>query len=331
MFQLSYITRIHEFKRDRSDIMLKRRSFWFMLLTIVLLFGACSNDNEQNGKDEAANNNQEDDGELAYDPPSMDDLDPDDPMTEYIEYGEELFNETNELLPENVGNELSCQSCHADGGLGVNSSMVGVSTQFPQYRPREGVVFTLEDRINGCMKRSMNGSDIDYDSKEMRSLTAYLTYISEGIETGEDIPWRMLNTMEEIPEPDVARGEELYEEKNCLSCHGSEGAGTGANSGPALWGDDSFNDGAGINRMAKMAGYIQNNMPPDEEEKLSDQEAADLAAYLLSHDRPEWEHHDEDWPEGGRPTDIIDQDRREQIREGTFDWTEIDNIVPADD
>src|SRR5699024_7776034 len=31
------------------------------------------------------------------------------------------------------------------------------------------------------------------------------------------------------------------------------------------------------------------------------------------------------------PTDIIDEDRREQIREGTFDWTEIENVVPSED
>jgi thiosulfate dehydrogenase len=39
-------------------------------------------------------------------------------------------------------------------------------------------------------------------------------------------------------------------------------------------------------------------------------------------DRPEWQGHDTDWPNGGRLTDIITKDR-------TFDWTEIDNVVQA--
>src|SRR5699024_10460876 len=143
-------------------------------------------------------------------------------------------------------------------------------------------------------------------------------------------PWIEPNSMDEVPEPDVVDGEELYAEKNCLSCHGDDGAGTGANSGPALWGDNSFNDGAGMGRLTKAAGYIQNNMPIGEENTLSDQEAADLAAFLLMHDRPEWEGHDEDFPHGKRPTDIITQDRRDQIQAGEFDWTEIENVIPKE-
>lgn len=311
----------------RGDIlMIKCKKTWISMLILMLFVAACSSSNNGENESSATNDNTE----LAYDPPLMDDLDPEDPKTEYIKYGEEIFNETNVVLPE-TGNKLSCQSCHADGGISQSSSMVGVTTQFPQYRPREGVVFTLEDRINGCMTRSMNGEKIEHDSEEMRALVSYLTYISEGIEVGEDIPWRMLNTMTEIPEPDVASGEELYTKKNCMTCHGNDGSGTGANTGPALWGEDSFNDGAGMSRMTKMAGYIQNNMPIGEEYELTDQEAADLAAYLLSHERPIWAGHDDDFPHGGRPTDIIDEEKRKQIREGTFDWTEIENVIPRKD
>lgn len=311
--------------------MVKQKKFWLGLFLIIFIVGACSNTNDSDAVTKENNTNEKGETEeLAYNPPSLDDLDPDNPKTDYIKYGEEIFNETHVVLDDYVGNKLSCQSCHADGGLSNASSMVGVTTQFPQYRPREGVVFTLEDRINGCMLRSMNGEKIPQDSKEMRALVSYLTYISEGIEVGEEIPWRMLNTMEEIPEPDVVRGKDLYQEKNCLSCHAVDGSGTGANTGPALWGDNSFNDGAGLARMVKMAGYLKNNMPPGNEYELSDQEAADLAAFILSHERPEWKGHDNDWPEGGRPTDIITKDRREKIREGTFDWSEIENIIPAE-
>lgn len=307
--------------------MIKHYKIWLSLLLVLVVIAACSNDKDTSKEESGESENVGE--ELAYNPPSMDDLDPEDPMTETIQYGERLFNETNVELDQYVGNELSCMSCHADGGLSQSSSMVGVTTQFPQYNKRAGKVFTLEDRINGCMVRSMNGEMIDPASEEMTAMVAYLAYISEGIEQGEDIPWRMLNTMEEIPEPDIARGEELYETKNCLSCHAVDGSGTGANSGPALWGDNSFNDGAGMGRMAKMAGYIQNNMPIGAEYELTDQEAADLAAFILSQDRPQWDGHDGDWPKGGRPTDIIDQDRRDQIQAGTFDWTEMENVIPA--
>ncbi len=58
-----------------------------------------------------------------------------------------------------------------------------------------------------------------------------------------------------------------------------------------------------MGRITKMAGYLQNNMPIGDEYVLSDQEAADLAAFLLM------------------------QDRRDAIQEGTFDWSEFDNVV----
>jgi thiosulfate dehydrogenase len=304
--------------------MVKSKKVWLIVAACLLVIVACStkdNDNEEEAK--------QGDTETVHTPPAMEDLDPDDPATEAILYGEEIFNETNVVLPE-VGNELSCQSCHADGGLAQSSSMVGVAAVYPQYRPREGITFTLEDRVNGCMIRSMNGEEIPNDGEEMRALIAYMTYISKGVEIGADRPWVKVNSMDELPEPDLARGEELYEKKNCLSCHGDDGAGTGANTGPALWGDNSFNDGAGMGRMTKMAGYLQNNMPVGQENTLTDQEAADLAAFLLMHDRPEWKGHDTDFPHGKRPTDIITKDRREQMQAGEFDWTEIENVIPKE-
>src|SRR5699024_631894 len=197
-----------------------------------------------------------------------------------IQYGEEVFNETNTVMPEHVGNELSCQSCHADGGLANTSSMVGVAADYPQYRPREGVVFTLEERIKGCMLRSMNGEMMYTDSAEMRAKMAYLTYISKDVENGQDRPWVVVNSMDKVPEPDVDSGKELYVEKNFMSCHGDEGQGTGANSGPALWGDDSFNDGAGMGRLTNAEGYIRNNMHVGKDGTLIDQEAAELAEYM---------------------------------------------------
>lgn len=302
------------------------KKVWFILIFALVVVTACSanNDNNNNNAEENSNNS-----ETAHTPPSMNDLDPDDPQTEAIQYGEEIFNETNTVMAEDVGNELSCQSCHADGGYGPESTMIGVAADYPQYRPREGVTFTLEDRINGCMIRSMDGEMIDSDSEEMRAMIAYMTYLSEGVEIGQERPWKTVNMMEEVPEPDIDEGEDLYA-NNCLSCHGEDGEGTGTNSGPALWGEDSFNDGAGMSRLTKAAGFIQRNMPVGQEDTLSDQEAADIAAFMLSQDRPEFDGHDDDFPHGDRPTDIMNQERRDQIQAGEFDWTEIENIIPKD-
>src|SRR5690625_1848649 len=270
--------------------MLKSKKFYIMFIVLLFVAVACSNGSDDAVEENEANDESE---ELAYEPPSIDDLDPDDPMTPIIEYGEELFNETNTVLPEKVGNELSCMSCHADGGISQSSSMVGVTTQYPMYIPRSGHAVTLQDRINGCMVRSMNGEKLDQDSEEMRAIESYLAFISEGIEMGESIPWRMLNSMDEVPEPSIESGEELYETKNCLSCHATDGSGTGANSGPALWGDNSFNDGAGMGRMHIMTAYIKNNMPPDDAGSFKHQETSDVVAYLFFRVHLMWKDHDD--------------------------------------
>ncbi|HLQ82948.1 MAG TPA: c-type cytochrome [Pseudogracilibacillus sp.] len=307
---------------------MKRFKWLFTVLILMLIIGACSNSSDDKAKNDETNGTAEEAESIYPITPNLDDLDPDDPKTEAILYGEEVFNETNVVMPDHVGNELSCQSCHADGGLSVSSSLVGVAADYPQYRPRENVTFTLEDRVNGCMIRSMNGEMMDYDSEEMRGLIAYMTYLSEGYEIGTaERPWKAPSNKDEIPEPNITAGEELFEKKNCMTCHGSDGSGTGANSGPALWGDNSFNDGAGLGRLTKMTGYIQNNMPIGDEYDLSDQEAVDLAAFILSQDRPVFSGHDEDFPEmENPPSDIITEDRRKAIREGTFDWSEIEAV-----
>lgn len=265
---------------------------------------------------------------IEHNPPSLDDV-PEGPLGEQILRGYELTNATSEVLRGEAAtvedgqarvNALSCTSCHAGAGMDEHSSsMVGVSAVYPMYIPRSGEIVTLEERINGCMVRSMNGEKFAEDDEDLDAMVAYLTYISKDIPVGAELPWRHKNNMDNVPVPNVDDGEELYKQ-SCIACHAADGAGTGSNSGPALWGEESFNDGAGLARMSKMAGYVQNNMPIGQEGSLSDQEAADLAAYILSQDRPEWQGHANDWPNGGRPTDLMTKEKRDQVKDGSIDW-----------
>ena len=90
----------------------------------------------------------------------------DDPFGKLVKYGHKLFTDTaNEVGPSVLdpakrlaGNNLVCQNCHLRAGTQPYAMpLTGVWGQFPQYRAREGMVDTLEERINGCMQRSMNG------------------------------------------------------------------------------------------------------------------------------------------------------------------------------
>lgn len=245
-----------------------------------------------------------------------------------ILYGKKVFDDTNTVVPDNVGNKLSCMSCHGDGGLGSNSPMVGVTEKFPMMRRGEHT--TIEDRINGCFVRSMNGEELEEGSRELNAMVAYFEFISKDIESEDDIAWRMSNDMEEVPEPDVTNGQELFIEKNCMACHATDGSGTSDHTGPALWGDGSFNEAAGMTKIEKTAGFIQYNMPKDKPGTLTDQEAADIAAYLLSHERPEGDPAKVGDYHLSEERSYITRDRRKDIRNGTFDWHTLDVIGPKE-
>ena len=96
---------------------------------------------------------------------------PDGPLGVSIRRGRALLNATRDSLPQYVGNRLRCVSCHLDNGLRANSSpWIGVYARFPQYRSRSGTVEVLEDRINDCFERSMNGRALPLASREMRDM-----------------------------------------------------------------------------------------------------------------------------------------------------------------
>lgn len=292
--------------------MFSEKKVWLIFIFLAILTVACNHESKEDMYD--ANKIRKEINALDKDSEVL--------------YGKKVFDDTKAVVPENVGNELSCMSCHASGGLAANSPMVGITEKFPMMRRGEHT--TLEDRINGCFIRSMNGTGLEEDSRELKAMVAYFEFISKDVETEDDITWRMTNKMDKVPEPDVMNGEELFISKNCMSCHATDGSGTSDHTGPALWGDGSFNESAGMTKIEKSAGFIQNNMPKGEAGTLTDQEAADLAAYLLSHERPEGDpdkvgdyHLDKD-------RTYITKERREEIRNGTFDWTELDVIIPKD-
>jgi thiosulfate dehydrogenase len=195
-----------------------------------------------------------------------------------------------------AGNNLSCQSCHLQGGTQLYAMpLVGVWGQFPQYRRREGAVGTLEERINGCMERSMNGRALPLASREMKAYLSFMRWLSAGIADGAKLQGAgMLSVKEPDRAADLDHGKEVFG-RVCAACHGADGLGKRAASGagyefPPLWGPDSYNNGAGMTRLLDAAAFVKNNMPFGTTYAapiLSDEEAYDVAAFIDSGERPQ--------------------------------------------
>jgi thiosulfate dehydrogenase len=244
----------------------------------------------------------------AWEVPDVDRL-PDDAWGRTVRAGRALITETPQrigpLAPEPsrrfAGNALACQSCHLEAGTKeFGLPLIGVFGDFPQYRAREGRVATLEDRVNGCMVRSMNGRALSTESAEMRAIIAYIRFLSVGVPVSAAHNGRGAGAMPMLDRPaDPARGEAIFA-RVCAACHGPDGAGRSGNPpAPALWGDGSFNDGAGMARLTVIANFIHNNMPYGttwERPALGVTDAWDVAAFVISRPRPRMEGLERDYP-----------------------------------
>ena len=97
-------------------------------------------------------------GELVRDP-MADSIHPDPHMAEMIRLGFQISQDPQTYAAEFVGNDLSCGNCHLNAGQRDRAlPLLGVAATFPQYRRRDDRLVSLEDRIAGCFKRSMNGT-----------------------------------------------------------------------------------------------------------------------------------------------------------------------------
>jgi len=105
----------------------------------------------------------------------------------------------------------TCLSCHGD----VNQSMKGVAATFPKLVA--GRLMTLEGQINRCRRQQQKLPRLEYESKEMLSLTALVTLQSRGQPINMSI----------APEitPYIERGRQLYFKRlgqlnlSCAQCH----------------------------------------------------------------------------------------------------------------
>jgi len=228
-----------------------------------------------------------------------------------VAWGRKLITETADHLGPNseipfAGNNLNCTSCHLDGGgKPFAAPFVTVPSQFPQFRGRENKEGTIEERINGCMQRSMNGKPLPVESDEMAAIVAYMEWLSYDKPRGGKVKGnKFLSIIYPDRAVDLKHGKDVYVE-HCQLCHKEDGQGErkpGSNgyTYPPLWGPDSYNHGAGMHRVLTAAQFIKGNMPlgtTADEPLLTDEEAFDVAGYINSFDRPIKANAEADFPD----------------------------------
>ena len=236
------------------------------------------------------------------------------PNSEQVVRGLRLHLETRTLLSRQIGNELNCTSCHLNAGtVAFASPFDGVAAFLPGYSTRSGKVITLEDRIDGCFRRSMNGVALPSDSPDMKAMLAYFDWMKGDFKADDKVPGRGVGRMDTTIKPNVGNGRQVYEAQ-CAVCHGSHGEGQRQADGrfvfPPLWGDRSFNVGAGMARTYTAAAFVKQNMPIGSRENfplgqggLSDQDAVDVAEYFSHMPRPDFPDKIKDWPKDPKPSD----------------------------
>jgi thiosulfate dehydrogenase len=236
---------------------------------------------------------------------------------EDIWYGHELIAKTALYLgPKGTVNQISngmnCQNCHLEAGTKPFGNNYGaVASTYPKFRERSGSLESIEKRVNDCFERSLNGQALDSLSREMRAIVAYINWLGKKIPKGEKPYGSGIMELEYMNRAaDPARGKIVFA-GHCVKCHGEDGQGLKSPDGsgyefPPLWGPHSYNQGAGLFRLSRFAGYVYNNMPNTvnwHNPEISKEQAWDVAAFVNSQPRPSKDL-SKDWPGvSGKPVD----------------------------
>jgi len=217
---------------------------------------------------------------------------PDTDFGKVVKQGQQIFENPAIYAKAYVGNQLRCASCHLDQGRKAGAApMWGAYLAYPAYRAKNGHVNTFAERLQGCFRYSMNGKAPPLGDPVLVALETYSYWMAHGAPLDSKIEGRGFPKMQKAKlKPDYARGSNVYT-ANCALCHGANGAGQRGADGsvafPALWGDASYNWGAGMDSVKNAAEFIKANMPLGKGGTLSDQDAWDVALYIDSQDRPQ--------------------------------------------
>ena len=82
--------------------------------------------------------------------------------------------------------------------------------------PRPGKVIGLTERINGCLRRSMNGKPLPKDAPQMRAMLDYMAWLNSAVPDGAKVAAPSEGPIDSTLAPDPIRGQALYRRVRCL-------------------------------------------------------------------------------------------------------------------
>lgn len=211
--------------------------------------------------------------------------------TEDVEAGEALY-----WMPMEGGNSFSCATCHAlqepsEDGILHPAHALGDATQRPSYK--NGQIDEMLDAVNSCLEEWMRVQEPwSASSETWRQLRAFLADQNDG-GSADALTYTIgspSNRDEDWQGGSEARGRALFN-TSCAACHGMDARGTVR--GPSLRGD--------VLRPAYVAlrvrtsgpqlsgvyeGLTGGGMPFWAEDRLSDAQLLDLAAFVVTNEPP---------------------------------------------
>ena len=227
-----------------------------------------------------------------------------------ILYGHDLIAHTSKYfgpkgIVSKITNGMNCQNCHLNAGNQPWGNNYGaVYSTYPKYRDRSGSIESIYKRVSDCMQRSLNGMAIDSNSKEFIAIFTYIKWLGKDVKRGEKPIGAGIEKIAYLNRAaDPNKGRVIYI-ATCQICHGNNGQGQmlaakNEYAYPPVWGENSYNDGAGLYRISNLAGYIKNNMPflktTHASPALTNEACWDVAAFINSMPRPHM-NQSMDWP-----------------------------------
>lgn len=210
------------------------------------------------------------------------------PGTTSAERGQALFSDP--AMSPSPSNAVSCATCHSASSspsdhILAGGSLLGVSNRESFFGGRERDVRAA---INYCLRRFMRHPSLEPLSEADARGLDLLSYLDTLEGPSDSVPWTVSLVNDNLPAGDSTRGEALYD-RACRSCHGDTNTGAGRlTQFIAAIPTDTIEEHADFARLisiqkVRAGGFygLGGDMAPFAPEVLSDQQLADIIAYLF--------------------------------------------------